>query len=495
MPRSDSLGVLLDHAQDKIALLEDDGSFSYVNEATRRILGYDPADLIGTCAFDYVHADDIDELRTRFAETITSSGYTADSLEYRFRAADGSWVWLESRMSNVTSEPLDGYVVSSRDITDRVTAERECKEISTRLRELSSTTSDVLWMFDADWSELLFVNPAYESVFGQPIEAIEADPTIFLEAIHPADVPAVKDAMACLSAGQSVEIEYRVNPQQNYNVWVWVQAEPIIENDEVVRITGFNRDVTDRRRRERQLSVMDNLLRHNVRNDMGVILGNAELIEESIPEAADRAAIIRRTGEDLLDSAEKQRQVIEALTGATSIGPVDLVSIVEDSVATVRERYPEAEITVSAPETAPTCGVDELRAAIVELIENAVTHSETSRPTVDVSIAVDDEVTLTVEDEAIAIPEMELRVLTGDHEMNALYHSSGLGFWLVYWVVELSDGSITVETRAGGGNRINVTLRAGESGDTVGENGDVADENGDDVGDGREFTHRGVRHR
>jgi signal transduction histidine kinase len=240
---------------------------------------------------------------------------------------------------------------------------------------------------------------------------------------------------------------------------------------------------------------MDNLLRHNVRNDMGVILGNAELIEESIPEAADRAAVIRRTGEDLLDSAEKQRQVIDALTGATSVGPIDLVSVVEAGVATVRDRYPDAEITVSAPETAPTCGVGELRAAIVELIENAVTHSETARPTVDVSIAVDDEVTLTVEDEAIAIPEMELRVLTGDHEMNALYHSSGLGFWLVYWVVELSDGSITVETRAGGGNRINVTLRAGESGDTVGENGDVADENGDDVGDGREFTHRGVRHR
>ena len=97
---------------------------------------------------------------------------------------------------------------------------------------------------------------------------------------------------------------------------------------------------------------------------------------------------------------------------------------------------------------------------------------------------------------------MESRVLTGDHEMNALYHSSGLGFWLVYWVVELSDGSITVETRAGGGNRINVTLRAGESGDTAGENRDAAGENrdaagenGDAVGDGREFTHRGVRHR
>ena len=53
---------------------------------------------------------------------------------------------------------------------------------------------------------------------------------------------------------------------------------------------------------------------------------------------------------------------------------------------------------------------------------------------------------------------MEASVLTGDHEMDALYHSSGLGFWLIYWVIELSEGSIAVEAREDGGNRIRVTL-------------------------------------
>lgn len=458
-----SHGVLLDHAQDKIALLDDTGAFTYVNNAAERILGYEPDDLLGTNTFDYIHEDDVETVRDRFTEAITSDSYTAGSVEYRFRAADGSWVWFQSRMSNVTDEVLDGYVVSSRDITDRVTAERECEQIGKRLRELSSTTGDVLWMFDADWSELLFVNPAYESVFGQSLDAVAADPQAFLDAIHPDDVPAVKDAMACLSAGRSAEMEYRVNPQEDYNVWVWVQAEPIIDGDEVVRITGFVRDITDRHRRERQLSVMDNLLRHNVRNDMSVILGNAELIEETVPEAADTAAVIRRTGEDLLDSAEKQREVIDALTGAPSVQPLDLVPIVEAGVDTVRTRYPDAEITLSAPETAPACGIDELEAAIVELIENAVTHNEHPQPAVDVSVSVDAMVTLTVADEGVSIPSMEASVLTGDHEMTALYHSSGLGLWLIYWVVERSGGSITVEPRESGGNRIRVQLQTADA--------------------------------
>ena len=462
MPRSASLGVLLDHAHDKIAIIDAAGSVTYVNDAARRILGYDPPELVGTTLFEYIHPDDVDAVREQFTAVLDTEEYTTDSLEYRFRAADDSWVWLASRLSNVTDDALDGYVVSSRDVTDRVTAERERQAVSTRLQELSSATSDVLWMFTADWSELLFVNPAYESVFGNTPDALAADPAVFLDAIHPDDVPAVKEAMDCLSAGQSVEMEYRVNPETEYSVWVWVQAEPIIQDDAVVRITGFARDITDRRRRERQLSVMDNLLRHNLRNDLGVIVGNAELIEETVPEAADRAAVIRRTGTELLDSAEKQRGVIETLTGPTTTHPLDLVSVVAVGVETVRDRYPDARISMSTPETAPICGIDEIEAAVVELIENAVTHNEAAHPTVDVTVSVDDMVTLTVEDDGVAIPSMESSVLTGDHEMDALYHSSGLGFWLIYWAVELSAGSVAVETTAAGGNRIRVTLPAAD---------------------------------
>ena len=458
MAHTASLGVLLDHAQDKIALLDDDGRFTYVNEAARRILGYEPDDIVGNSTFEYIHPDDVETVRERFVELIASDDYSAGTINYRFRAADDSWVWLESRMSNVTDDRLDGYVVSSRDVTDRERAQQACRTLSTRLSELSATTSDVLWLFSGDWSELLFVNPAYESVFGQPTEAIEADPEAFLAAIHPDDRPAVREAMDCLVDGQSVEMEYRVDAATDYRNWVWVQAEPIIEDGDVTRIAGFVRDITDRRRRERQLSVMDNLLRHNVRNDIGVIVGNAELIEETVPKAADRAAVIRRTGDDLLKSAEKQRGVIEALRGAGASRPVDLTAIVAASVDAVCDRYPDAEITLSMPETAPTCGTNELEAAVVELIENAVTHNEATQPSVDVTVSVDDAVTLTVEDDGVTIPSMEASVLTGDHEMDALYHSSGLGFWLIYWVIELSEGSIAVEAREAGGNRIQVTL-------------------------------------
>ncbi|QKY20912.1 PAS domain-containing sensor histidine kinase [Halolamina sp. CBA1230] len=457
MARSESLGLLLDQAQDKIALLSEDGTFTYVNAAAERILGFEPDELVGENAFEFVHPDDVDDVRGTFDRAVRKNSFAEETAAYRHRCSDGDWVWLESRMSNLTDDPLDGYVVSSRDVTDRVRAEREREETAARLEEIAAVASDVLWMFDADWSELLFVNPAYEEIFGGSIEDVRGDPDAFLDAIHPEDRPAVVDAMGCLSAGNSVEMEYRVNPEAEYKRWVWVQAEPITRDGEVVRIAGFARDITDRRRRERQLVVMDNLLRHNLRNDLNVVLGKADIIEETLPEASEHTAIIRRVGKQLLQTAEKERNVIDLLTEQPGRERIEFHGTVAESVESVREHHPDCTIEVDGLEPAVVRGRPELGLAVIELLENAVQHAD-GEPWVRVSLRrVGAHAELTVADDHAPIPAIEADVLTGDHDMTNVYHSSGLGFWLVYWAVELSNGHVAVHS-GDDGNHITVSV-------------------------------------
>ena len=451
--------LLLDQAQDKIALLDDEGRFTYVNGSAERILGFAPADLVGENAFEYVHSDDRDAVRRSFRDVIDSDEFAEETVEYRHRAADGSWVWLESRMSNLTDDALDGYVVSSRDITDRVRAERDRAETASNLREIANVSRDVLWMFDADWSEVRFVNPAYEEVYGVSAEKLEGDPQTFLDAIHPEDVPAVREAMERLADGTAVDMEYRVNPDENYNRWVWAQAEPIIEGGEVVRITGFIRDITDRRRRECQLVVMDNLLRHNLRNDLNVILGRAADLESDVPESAEHTAVIRRVGEQLLETAEKERDIIDLITQTREPERIELREAIADAAETVRGRHPDASIEVSAPEPVTIEGRPELRAAVIELLENAVRHADCGDPTAEVSLRrTSDGAAIAVRDDHAPIPSVEAGVLTGDHDMTNVYHSSGLGLWLVHWAVDLSDGAIDVRSGPDGGNEITLSL-------------------------------------
>lgn len=459
MTRKTSLSALLDYAQDNIVLLDDIGRCTYANAAVERSLGWDPEELVGEQALEFIHPEDYDEVAATFQQTIESESFTERTVEHRFRAADDSWVWLESRMSNLTDDQLEGYVVSSRDITDRIEAQRDREETATRLREISAMAGDVLWLFDGDWSELLFVNPAYEELYGGTVAELEADPESFLDTIHPDDLPAVQAAMERLSAGESVDMEYRVNPDTGYSTWAWVQAEPIVHDGEVVRITGFARDVTDRRRRERQLRVMDNLLRHNLRNDLNVVQAHAELIERGEADVSESTAVIRRTVSDLLASAEKQRDLIAYLTDDVAPGWVDLVELVERSAETSERRFPAATVETRTPETAPTVALGELEYAIVELVENGVRHAETETPVVNVSVSVEPaETTLTVTDEGPPIPAFEASVLTGDHEMTGIYHSTGLGLWLVYWVVELSGGRVEVDRSTSDGNCVRIHL-------------------------------------
>ncbi|MFC7137806.1 PAS domain-containing protein [Halobaculum litoreum] len=147
------LGVLLDHARDKVAVVDAAGTCTYVNAAVEEVLGFAPEEYEGRSVFEFVHPDDADEVRETFERTIAADTHEQASVEYRHRTREGDYRWVESRMSNVTDARLDGYVISSRDITDRVEAESERELSHARLRETAAAAGDVLWMFDRDWTE------------------------------------------------------------------------------------------------------------------------------------------------------------------------------------------------------------------------------------------------------------------------------------------------------------------------------------------------------
>ena len=119
--------------------------------------------------------------------------------------------------------------------------------------ELAEHADSVLWMFSRDWTELLFVNSAYERIYGRPTDELEDCPEAFIEAVHPEDRERVREAMSRISAGEAVDLEYRVNEAEGFGRRVWVEGRPIVEDGEVVRVAGVARDVTERHRRQDEL--------------------------------------------------------------------------------------------------------------------------------------------------------------------------------------------------------------------------------------------------
>ncbi|CAI49349.1 sensor box histidine kinase [Natronomonas pharaonis DSM 2160] len=461
---AETLASLLDHSQAKIVVIDEAGTYQYANDAVSRLLGYDPDAFVGLNTFECMHPDDRPEMEARFESLRSAPEGASETVEYRHRSADGGWVWLETRLSNRKLPDFDGYVASSHDISERKRAERQRNELRTRLEELTANTNDVLWTVSADWDEMLFVNDAYEDIWGQPTAEVRENPERFLDGIRPKDRSKARDGMERLAGGESVEMEYWVDPSVSFRRRVWVRAEPIFEDGDVVRIVGTARDVTDRYRRQRQLRVLDDLLRHNIRNTMNIVLGHAELIQRGAhPDAPSGMGTVIDSATDLLNTAEKGREVVEVLSGANETVTVDIADCVSTAVENARERYPEVPIKLRQPSTAVAEAIPKINQAVAELLENAIQHADGAAEVTAVVECQGERITINIIDNGPPIPENEIRPLFTEADLSAINHGTGLGLWLVYWVADLSDGELTFGRRADGeGNVVTLSLPQAE---------------------------------
>lgn len=123
-----------------------------------------------------------------------------------------------------------------------------------RFEIMAENFDDVFWMFDADFSEILYVNDQVERIYGIAPSSLENDPMNFLEAIHPEDRDSVEEALEKLSNGERVNIEYRVNLKTDYSIWVDVHGIPVLdEEDDVDVLIGSSREITHRKKAEEEL--------------------------------------------------------------------------------------------------------------------------------------------------------------------------------------------------------------------------------------------------
>src|SRR5581483_5825214 len=117
--------VVTENAADMIALVDVKGRRLYNSPAYKRILGYSPAELSETSAFEQVHPDD--RLRVLDAAREARESGQGQRLEYRIKHKDGSWRILESLASTIRDArgEVAKLVIVNRDITERKRAEQQ----------------------------------------------------------------------------------------------------------------------------------------------------------------------------------------------------------------------------------------------------------------------------------------------------------------------------------------------------------------------------------
>lgn len=201
-----------------------------------------------------------------------------------------------------------------------------------------------------------------------------------------------------------------------------------------------------------QLSVLNRILRHDVRTGVQVIREYADLLpdppdmEPTIPLAR-----IRKRAAEMYETAESTRELRQLMAARERLlDELDVFEELRSAVETASTEYPEAEIRIRAGESTTASAVKILELAFEELLVNAIEHNDAGPPAVDVTCETRrGAVEVRISDNGPGIPETELEPIRQGEE-TPLVHTSGVGLWLANWIVEESDGSLEFNTGDGG---------------------------------------------
>lgn len=122
-------------------------------------------------------------------------------------------------------------------------------ESEQRFRQIAENLREVFWLISLDTGALLYISPAYETVWGRPCEELYRDPESFFNAIHPDDRARVYEVMGP-GLPKAFEIEYRVVRPDGSVRWIWDRGFLIKDGDRVYRKAGIAEDITDRKSAE-----------------------------------------------------------------------------------------------------------------------------------------------------------------------------------------------------------------------------------------------------
>ena len=113
------LRALTDNAPDGIVIYGSSGSIEYASPATTRIMGYSQAELIGANPVTLTHPDDLPMVLDALKKLTAEAGMVA-TIQYRMQHKNGSWLWLESTITNAFAvSAIRGLVFNFRDVTAR----------------------------------------------------------------------------------------------------------------------------------------------------------------------------------------------------------------------------------------------------------------------------------------------------------------------------------------------------------------------------------------
>jgi PAS domain S-box-containing protein len=443
---------ILDAVDDLVFILDDEGTITRWNETFVERTGYDDAEIESMHATDLVAEGDAE--RTREAiETVRETG-TAKA-ELALRSRDGGTIpheFVGARLQNPDGEPVVAGI--GRDVTERTERERELRRNKQRWRALFEHSPDAIVIHDEEGSVHSVNKQTVENLGYSRAELHEMNVTDFEIGL---EAEGLRDFWAEMDVGERLQVEgrHRRSDGSTYPAEIWV-TKVSVDND--YRCIALARDITERVEYEKRLmeqrdnlEVLNQVVRHDIRNDMQMVLAWTGMLEEYVDEEGrQHIERVLSSAEDAVALTKTARAIAETmLQDERDLEPTSLRKVLNVQLEEVAGTYPSARLTVEG--TLPNVAVtaDEMLASVFRnLLTNAIDHNDSEEPEVIVSVTDRaDDVAVHVADNGPGIPDDRKEEVFGRGEKGLESEGTGVGLYLVDTLVDSYGGDVWVQDR------------------------------------------------
>jgi PAS domain S-box-containing protein len=471
-------------------------NYFFMDENYKEMLGFAECELDNDLQHwqALVHPDDFDRLMAVAAAHF--AGHLPEyEVEYRMRHRDTSIRWFLARGVGIHDRYGKPFRLmgTHTDITARKQAEAALRESEERFRQIAESINSVFFIDSADLSQVLYISPAYEKIWGRTCDSVYQQPDSWLELVHPDDRAQVMATRVQRQQAEPTEVEFRIVRSNNAIRWIFFRSFPVFdEAGNLLRHVGLAEDISERKQaeesilealsKEKELNELKtrfvSMISHEFRTPLTTIQLAAELLEyyEPSPDAKQFPRWGNRQHQhfqQIHTAVQHMTQLLEEvlLIGKTESGkmqfqpkPIDLGEFCQRLVA-------DLQLTAGSQHviTYVSCGNPRsvwldpklLRQMLNNLLANAIKYSPQTR---EIRLELEyqpQKLVLRVRDMGIGIPAADC-----DRVFEAFYRATnvdtiqgtGLGLAIVKKCVDLHSGQIAVNSATGAGTTFTVTL-------------------------------------
>lgn len=221
-------------------------------------------------------------------------------------------------------------------------------------------------------------------------------------------------------------------------------------------------DVTEDKRNKEQINILKNIfarvLRHNIRNELNVIQGNIDIIKQNENINNDKIQPIDNSTSNILRISNKARLVEKIINNRDEKVEFSSSNIIQKSVNSILKQYPNVKIQVNIDDSFNFVAHEKFNYVIYELINNGIEHNPSNIKKINIkSCTLNNKKQVIISDNGLGISKSELEPIFNSSEETPLEHGSGLGLWIVKFIIDISGGSIDFEITEQG-TRIKITV-------------------------------------